>query len=217
MKILALVVLSVLFASVASAQMKTADATVFGLHLGEKFSVPECARSKSSDASAVEYDYETPSSPCFEVDPVLRKDLREFGGSIPPPPNAPVLNDENTKIHFPNNMLADLTLDLEAEIIDGNLEGVFIGTDGLTSQDRILATLKAKYGDPTVLEEQRKQNAMGAVFNCHHASWQFDNLVVTFLGAADQTDVGIVSIETKKHAEFRRTNSERVQAEAPKL
>jgi hypothetical protein len=67
MKKLALIItISLVIVLVASAQTKSADATVFGLHLGAKFSLPECARSTTGDAGVLNYDYRSePSSPCF--------------------------------------------------------------------------------------------------------------------------------------------------------
>jgi hypothetical protein len=204
MKTLALATLFVFAASVASAQSKQADATVFGLHLGEKFTVPECARSKAGDG----YDYGTePAAPCFRQNIYLPL----------PPPNTPVLNDQHLKIYFPPTMLSDLTLDFDAEVVDGNLEGAFINTDGLDSQDKILATLVAKYGVPSTLVEERGQNAMGAIFNSHMATWQFGNLTVVFCGTANRTDEGLVSIETEKETALRKAWREAAHTAEPKL
>jgi hypothetical protein len=70
MKRLALIIaISLVMVSVASAQTKSADATVFGLHLGAKFSLPECARSTTGDAGVLNYDYRSePSLSVFPVD-----------------------------------------------------------------------------------------------------------------------------------------------------
>jgi hypothetical protein len=209
MKKLALIIaISLVMVLVASAQTKSADATVFGLHLGAKFSLPECARSTTGDAGVLNYDYRSePSFPCFQLTNILM-----FA-----PSNTPLLNDQNVKIHFPTSMLATMSLDLHAQIVDGNLEGVQIHTHGLESQDEVLASLKAKYGEPSEFQEKQEQNAMGAVFNCHAAAWSFDNLTVVFFGALGHTDAGLVNIETTKESALIKKWRDESQARTPKM
>jgi hypothetical protein len=114
-------------------------------------------------------------------------------------------------------MIGDLTLDFAAEVVEGNLEGAWIKTDGLDSQDAILATLVAKYGEPSKLVEERDQNAMGAIFTSHVATWQFGNLSVLFCGTANRTDEGLVSIETAKESALRKAWRDAAHAAEPKL
>lgn len=89
-----------------------------------------------------------------------------------------------------------------ADVVDGNVEAVTIYTTGLRVQDVILAMLEEKYGDPSNLEEENKQNAFGAVFSSHLAQWlDFTNLTVSFRGTQLRTDVGIITVYTDKGGE----------------
>jgi hypothetical protein len=197
--------IGLLFAATAvAAPAKIGNASVLGIQLGEKFAVPECSRSKSM--RDVEYEYRD-TNVCFR----LRLDpFRKFVL-----PNVPIVNDQTIKLIFPQ--ATEMTLDVTAEIVDGNVEGIVIGTSGLSTQDEVLAALRAKYGDPSDFQDQREQNAMGAVFDSHTAVWDFDNLRVMFIGTAGRTDKGSISVETNKEIQLVRAWREQMKAAEPKL
>ncbi len=203
------VAFALMFASAAFAgNKKDVDQTVFGLHLGDKFSVPECAREKSSSGLLDRYKGGDPSL-CFRLD--AYELLSHFV-----PPDTPVLNNQQIKLDFAKGV-TEMTLNVSAKIIDGNFEGVLIITSGLKSQDELLTMLREKYGDPSDFQEEKKETAGGGVFESHLAIWRFDNFVVTFGGTADRTDSGFIAIETKKQQEFVRAWREKRNAVAPKL
>jgi hypothetical protein len=196
----------ILLAAGASAQTKTADMTVFGFQLGEKFSLSECARSEHSTVKIIVYEGNDPS-PCFEVNRTIRP---------APSPHTPVLDDQYVKIHFPTDDVSEMTLNVHAQIIDGKLEGVLISTFGLKTQDETLNALKEKYGTPSDFQVEKMQNGFGAVYQSHLAHWIFEGLTVTFAGTANRVDRGVIAIETTKETEFRRSLREKEKA-GPKL
>jgi hypothetical protein len=198
--LLAFVILALMTSS-GTGQVKQTDNTVFGNHLGEKFSVPECARLKLGKS----YVYkESDTVPCFE-----RVLIR---GELPREIN-PVLND-TVMILFPLNQSPKIISGrkITALVIDSNLEGVGFSTLGLQTQDQTLEALRDKYGDPTSITELKKQNAFGASFDSHFAVWTFTNITVVFHGTTDRVDSGLVTADTKKGADFRSEASKKSQS-----
>jgi hypothetical protein len=190
-----LIVLS-LTASVAPAQRKVPDMTVFGFHLGEKFAIHECSREIDvvSLQETRRYVIQNPLSPCFEWLDITTKYISD---------NTPV-KTAKIGINLPVDQTPAILSEslVNAQVVDGNLESIYYSTAGLKSQDRVLAMLEKKYGKPTRFKEDRKQNAFGALFVSHYAEWGFLNFTVTFWGATDNRDSGSVRIESKKGTEF---------------
>jgi hypothetical protein len=163
--------------------------TVFGLHLGEKFALPECERDESAEWLHLPPSYITSTE-------VLCFMWEEF--RVPPEtkPNTAVINHTVTVL-FPDQARPPHAKGfLWADVIDGNLEGVVIFTAGLESQDYWLAQLDEKYGEPASIRGVQEENTFGAVFTDVEAEWHFANLVVQ-LGGAD-TKEGIIHIFTNK-------------------
>jgi hypothetical protein len=201
MKALAAVALFALIASVASAQSKHADPTVFGFNLGGSLSLPECS---TSAVGANRFYKHSDGVVCFE-----RSDENA---------EAPLINERIT-IRFPFDKQPPLVsgTGISACVVDGTLESVSFSTAGMYDQDRVLAELKNKYGVPSTISETKMQNAMGAVFASHYAVWRFLNLSVSFRGTTARIDDGLVTIETKKGAEFRSASLRVLQPAGPKL
>lgn len=189
--------------TIPTAKTKEGDTTVYGLHLGDKFSVPECQR--EGGGIPTEWDKGTPQNYpylmrtpvfCFKwelLDKIPLADIK---------PNTPVVTDE-VKIIFPEDahpkFLAGFADDfMLGGVIDGNLERVLIYTGGLDHQYYWLAQLKEKYGEPTSLKEVNEENGFGAVFASLVAKWRFTNLQIKFEGTAGTTDTGSIEIMTNK-------------------
>ncbi len=199
-KLALIIVVSLVMVSLASAQTKTADATVFGLQLGAKFSVPECP---FEDIGYGSKGYITPPKEmCFEQDDDLA--------------GQPVSND-TVSMRFPEGGSPSITTGFHAVVIDGVVEEISFATAGLSIQDQVLATLKKKYGPPSSASETTKQNAFGAMFSSHSAVWHFANLKVTFWGSTDVIDHGLVEVQTKKGSAFRAAALKAASQSGPKM
>ena len=188
----------------AEPQTKNADDSVFGMRLGEKFSIPECAHLKKSNLYA-----ENDPAPCYErIGSTWDKKARH---------DSPVTNDTVT-ILFPFSQRPPIIsgLKISAQIVDGHLESIGFNTMGLQTQDQTLSTLKEKYGDPTSLTELKKQNNFGATFDSHFSVWKFEKFTVVFQGTTDRFDSGLVNIDTKKGADYRSALLKKSQ-DGPKL
>jgi len=65
-----------------------------------------------------------------------------------------------------------VTHDTIVEVIDGHVEDIRMSTSGISSQETVLAELKAKFGRPTRSDRRRLQNLMGAQFVGLTATWR---------------------------------------------
>lgn len=196
----------------AATQSKEAATTVFGMHLGEKLSLPECKRLKQPPSQPLsgyeDYPVGYPSMHCFE-----RSDAATTK------PDAP-LGTTTVSVFFPVGEEPQIggfgVLFISGWVIEGNLETVDIRTFGVDCQDGALAQLKEKYGEPSSLREENKQNRMGAVFTAHVADWQFTNLTVSFHGIDEELNEGHILIMTNKGRAFVLDLAERNKT-GPKL
>jgi hypothetical protein len=189
------------------AKTKETDTTVFGIHLGEKLSIPECKRAKYPVGNSPYDLVNTSAVRCF---------WRDDAGTVKP--NAPVVTAGVT-ILFPTKDQPEIIVPIDhigGQVVDDNLEYVTIPTCGLDCQDAALAMLKEKYGEPSSLTEENKENRFGAVFTSHFAEWsQFTNLTVVFHGTRGRTDEGIIYIMTDKGQDFLLKHQQKPQG--PKL
>src|SRR4051812_41500298 len=107
---------------------------------------------------------------------------------------------EEVGIYFPE--VSVLTIDVEAVVIGGVLEGVYIGTIGYSYQSIALNMLKAKYGEPSTITTTVERNAFNTGYQNIHARWQRGTVEVALDGMVGSTDKGRISINTKKGAAF---------------
>jgi hypothetical protein len=164
------------------------DMTIFGLLLAQRFDIPECPKMKLG--KSVTYSGATKAI-CFQ---------RGYGKENQ---SGPV--EGSVSIEFP---IMDLPLGVTGgsvggTIIDGRLEGVIVGTSGLSVQYVMLGKLKDKYGEPSRFVLSKAQNRLGATFDTFTATWTFENLLVVFDGVDGSLDHGLITIGTKKGAEYR--------------
>lgn len=165
------------------------DMTVFGLKLGEKFTVPECER--------IGNFYNNNKSTCYKRDSIYSNNKKIL-------PTEPIITDE-VEIDFPLSEAPTMASygTIVATIINGTLEGISFNTRGISDNEDVLVTLKEKYGKPTVLIPTKTQNRLGATFDFYIASWKFDNLDVSFFGVLTTLDKGSVQIDTKIGGKWR--------------
>jgi len=106
-------------------------------------------------------------------------------------------------------------------VVDENLERLTVLTGGLERQEYWLAQLTEKYGEPTHLDSEKKENRLGAVFNSYVVSWRFSNLGVDFQGSLDSTEMGSIDVVTNKGIDFlsgtRLDHPPQKQNQGPKL
>jgi hypothetical protein len=156
--------------------------TIFGIPLGEKFTLQRCAKSNPI----------TVASNCwtYKFSPHLMPD-----------------STDTRSLHFANEPA--LGHDITAFVHAGVMDIVTIETSGVDTQDYVMSQLTQKFGKPTHFEKVPVQNRMGAKFIVDRAEWNTSQLSARF--DADGSDGGMhegtidkgwISIETQKyHAE----------------
>jgi hypothetical protein len=105
--------------------------------------------------------------------------------------------------------------DLSAQILGGNVEFATFKTSGLADAKEVFEALKVKYGPPDSTEQVSVKSMSGGEFSSINAYWAFENLVVSFKGAAGRVDQGIVIVGTKKGMEFEKKLAD--QSKGPEL
>jgi hypothetical protein len=196
---------SVLFSRQADkSKLKDADMTFYGLHLGEKFSIPECNRHETTMYGRAVIGYDIVNEfLCFEWTGGYESFNFLDAQARIIPVNTPVVTDR-VMLVFPNDIrpMYTATSYMLCLVVDGKLARVRLPTAGLKWQDYWLGQLKQKYGPPAQLKEIAKENGFGAVFNSYEAIWGFANLHIDFYGTLDSTDSGVIDVVTNEGAEF---------------
>lgn len=185
--------LATLLISVAA--MAQTDMKVFGIDLGKPLALPECEFTKAYKNAYV-YSFKD-TEICFQHQPAHLEDVWQLTAPV----STPAVN-ETVKITFPLNNQPSIGVgDLQATIINGNLEGISMETGGPSLADYDLETLVKKYGEPTVLQRGTASNLMGATLPTVMAIWDSPRLVVTFNSVTpDNITVGSLVIETPASA-----------------
>jgi len=150
----------------------TAQMTVFGLALGQLYTVPACdKRARDTFDKVCVYD---------------QRDSKDGYRSI----NFPCCKDIPRLLYNHHNP--------QALILDGKLEGIEFETSGVTDQDVVMGELKQKYGKPAFVQRSAVANQMGGQFEVTDAVWIFSDLTVTFYAVVNRTDEGAVTIYTNQ-------------------
>ncbi|MBA0449351.1 hypothetical protein D7Y61_18795 [Stenotrophomonas maltophilia] len=73
-----------------------------------------------------------------------------------------------------------------------------VWTHGIEYQRSIADLLQSKYGKPASMRNKSAKNAVGGTFEIVEATWKTPDVVVTFLGAVDSIDWGLIVVQTPK-------------------
>jgi hypothetical protein len=168
--------------------------TIFGIHLGEPFIVPQCAESDPVTVASTCWTYEFPTES-------RDADMRS--------------------LHFANPPA--LGHDITAFVHDGMMDIVTIETAGIDTQDSVMSQLIEKFGKPVRFEKVPVQNRMGANFVVDRAEWSSPRYWVRFDADASDggshegtLDKGWIQIETQKvHAENIKKEEQAFKARQP--
>lgn len=196
-----LLILLMLFAlsglSFAGAQK---DMSVFGIKLGEQLTVPDCTTVRGENY----WDYKEMCS--MGMDAYTRASGETVNQMKLPSDQIP---------HFMR--VIGINNGPTASVIDGNVESVFVRTDGIDVQQEVMATLKAKYGKPTRFRKQVMRNAFGTKFEVYYATWILSNLKVDFKGSNGSIDHGNFEVSTPKYDKLMQEWDAKQEAKKPKL
>lgn len=157
-----------------------APTMVFGVPLGETFTLPKCAEVNPITVSETCWTYE------FDSD-------------------TPTDARMSRTLHFPTS--PTLGADITAHVDDtGKVDFFTMETAGISDQDYVMGQLIAKFGKPTEFKRVPVQNRMGASYIVDRAVWDIPTCFVQFDadgsdGGAHEgkIDEGWISISTREY------------------
>lgn len=161
--------------------------TIYGIKMMEPISIPECGTfadpTKFGKRYGV-YPYAPPTNgPCY------RRDDRAKSGTSEP------LIFENIEIQYPRAAGPELAYGVRALMLDGKVQAMRWLTRGLSEQGPAFYALKAKFGEPSSMNVEIKQNGFGAKVDSINATWFLSNtLTMIFTGVDGKIDQGKVEI-----------------------
>ncbi|MCU1285947.1 MAG: hypothetical protein JWO13_2297 [Acidobacteriales bacterium] len=173
------------------------DLSVFGFQIGKPFNLAECP---TMQVARERYTYSGSSgAPCYKRTGLLRT-------KVAPVYTATVL------IQFPSAEQPALSsgLDISAQVMDGNLEGIGFNTAGVRDGEKVLQSLIEKYGEPTTKQLSTVQGSYGTVYPMIVARWAFSNLEVSFKSISTELSSGLVTIDSIKCREWRQATLKRL-------
>jgi hypothetical protein len=167
-----------------------APRTAFGFTFGGPLEIPECPKERVG--RTLHYNI-LPGYTCF-----YRAHTHGTESSA--------LGSEYVSIRFPLSESPQIVLgELQAQMIDGVIEGLAFSTMGIRVQEEVLDELRQKYGEPETLVPRRVQSRMGATYEVINASWRVGDIRVMYRSVDTDMDHGYVSIRTVKgQEEFNR-------------
>ncbi|WP_180868451.1 hypothetical protein [Stenotrophomonas maltophilia] len=173
--------------SLLAGQALAEDAKFLGFQLGQRFSAPECeSRATTSYSTEREYvsKFQAVATNCWQKTP---------------DPSGPAPNLSGTaKVRLVSTQEPSGLRQIEGVLIDGSLEEVKVWTHGIEYQRSIADLLQSKYGKPASMRNKSAKNAVGGTFEIVEATWKTPDVVVTFLGAVDSIDWGLIVVQTPK-------------------
>ncbi|MGA7673744.1 MAG: hypothetical protein WCA78_01705 [Rhizomicrobium sp.] len=151
--------------------------TILGMELGRALALPPCKETKiSSGGSVILFD---PKVSCaYAVD---------------------TKNKQRWAIFIANDKRPNYFKSVEVVILDGKISEIDVVTNGIKSQDAVLADLINKFGEPASQTTRIAQNRFGATFEIASASWKLEKAgAIFFSGATENIDAGYVNVITDK-------------------
>lgn len=155
----------------------SAAADLYGLRIGERLELAECARLPMPAVPNFTPPYATIKSPCLKSGADGKSGLIAFPVSQPPQ-------------HAAGGHLG-FRLDQA-----GRLVVLSLTTGGVPAQAAVLRDLLARFGEPQRRAEESLTTAGGAVVTSTRAFWAREDLRIEFIGATNRVDVGELVVGT---------------------
>ncbi len=160
-----------------------------GFELGRPMRLRECPSEKIPYAGAV-YRLSSADFPCW-----VAPGMRPGTGSK----SAGLLNVMQSESKRPPG-----TKEVFLRLVDGQVEGVTVGTDGFVHQQALMDALVRKFGAPSETATEGVSTGVGAQLRRISALWLKPNLRVQFWGIGERIDEGSISVYTTRgYEEFR--------------
>lgn len=148
---------------------------VYGVTVGEPFTVPPCAQNGSYDTYEAATDFT-----CFWTEK----------------PEAVAKPDGELLIKFASPAAFTTTGTIGVVVLSGIVNSIEVETTGTDSGEQVLALIAAKIGRPISIHRGPIQNAFGAQFTQIEAMWKIGDVTVEFNSAPERIDEGTLTAST---------------------
>lgn len=163
--------------------------SVFGIEMGKKIELPECPYKTYGGSKFKNYDV-MPKITCVT-------DAHPLNGYKVNPREVVFSQDEAPPIVRNWTMFV-----LE---IDEKAEGFHFLTNGISTQNEVLALLTKKFGRPTSLTHHSVVTATSSPLDSIDATWDLPAVQVIFWGSINRIDRGEVMIDSAPAAALRKS------------
>lgn len=150
---------------------------LYGLKLGERLELPECARLPMPAMPNFTPPYATISAPCLKSDSSGRSGRIAFPASQPPQ----------------HAVGAHLGFRVDSS---GRLAVMTLMTAGVPAQSDVMRDLVAKFGEPQHRVDEPITTVGGAALTSTRAFWVRQDLRIEFIGATNRADAGELVVGT---------------------
>lgn len=168
--------------------------TILGFTIGKTFNLPECHWKGDGALASYGYDFQQPITPCWKH------------SSLKAHPGDPLNTKGTFKIGVvpasgktPDGVRSDA---LYLIVVGGHIEGIFVPTNGLDSQDIFLALLIKKYGKPESSQRTQVENSYGAKFTKYTVAWKKPDALITYDSMVSSTDWGLIEVASPSGKTF---------------
>ncbi len=165
--------------SLAAAVMPAAaqDRMVFGMEIGARFSVPQCAPREGS----------YPARRCFKESAAAAKAWEGYEYHV-------YLPSAGTPAYVRGELIVS--------VIDSIVESVHINTWGFEAQHGAFTALKKQFGEPTRVSFKAGQNAYRSRYQAQSAEWDFSDFTVTYDAVTGSIDWGLIKVSTHRYTKL---------------
>jgi hypothetical protein len=196
--------IAVIFSVLSSVAVRASDAVaVFGLEFGKPFKANECPYKRLSKTLGV---YGPPTTGiCYQ------RMSDQDGGK-----RAPVLNAK-VKLVWPYSLTPPPVAGSYAiaSIVNGTLQGLSFDTSGVPLQDRDLALLTERFGEPAATAHPTREDGLGVKYQSIEAVWTLGNVSVIYASVVTSEDAGLVRVDSTNSPEAQQAALEKLAEVRP--
>ncbi len=150
--------------------------------------VPECPTEQIPYAGPV-YEFKTASGACWTA------------SGMRPTNRTDVVNNDSLSIMPLANKRPTGTRRVTAIVVNGQIEGLEVETDGYVHAQDLFEQLKQKLGTPTLQDEIQVTTGVGAKFSSPRALWSLPAAHIKFNGIVGTVDSGLIVVRTPAEQE----------------
>jgi len=175
-------------------------ATLFGITLGSAFAVPDCPQEYNTYGHIDRYSVKTF---CAEsLDASLASETTQ---------------ERNVYFAHGSQPVYLQFAFIIVTVRNATVQKILVYTDGIRSQELVLAELLLKFGKPRHIDTEKASNMMGTSFQVKTATWKVGSDDVLFTGSIGTFTSGMFTATTADQAAFEAAKEAEKHKGAPEL